>query len=175
MLYEVITVQERAFPTRHQEWQAGCLPGLHVCGVQARGIRRLIRRRYRHSGPHPRDWSWAEPVVVTAGPAGKAHRRSVAGFALHSGPQSGCRITSYNVCYTKLLREIKQNVAEIMTRLDHNFLNELDYFDDNNPPSSENIAVYIANSLQTMLKDPKVRVTSVTAWESENACATYLT
>jgi 6-pyruvoyltetrahydropterin/6-carboxytetrahydropterin synthase len=25
-----------------------------------------------------------------------------------------------------------------------------------------------------MLKDPKVRVTSVTAWESENACATYL-
>jgi 6-pyruvoyltetrahydropterin/6-carboxytetrahydropterin synthase len=70
--------------------------------------------------------------------------------------------------------ELKQNVSEIMTRLDHNFLNELDYFDDHNPPSSENIALYIANSLQTMLKDPKVRVTSVTAWESENACATYL-
>jgi 6-pyruvoyltetrahydropterin/6-carboxytetrahydropterin synthase len=70
--------------------------------------------------------------------------------------------------------ELKQNVSEIMTKLDHNFLNELDYFDDNNPPSSENIAVYIAKSLQTMLKDPKVRVTSVTAWESENACASYL-
>ena len=26
--------------------------------------------------------------------------------------------------------ELKQNVSEIMTRLDHNFLNELDYFDD---------------------------------------------
>lgn len=71
--------------------------------------------------------------------------------------------------------ELKQNVSEIMTRLDHNFLNELDYFNDHNPPSSENIAVYIANSLQTMLKDPKIRVTSVTAWESENACAKYLT
>jgi 6-pyruvoyltetrahydropterin/6-carboxytetrahydropterin synthase len=71
--------------------------------------------------------------------------------------------------------ELKQNVSEIMTRLDHNFLNELDYFNDNNPPSSENIAVYIANSLQTMLKDPRIRVTSVTAWESENACAKYLT
>ena len=71
--------------------------------------------------------------------------------------------------------ELKQNVSEIMKTLDHNFLNELDYFDDNNPPSSENIALYIANSLQTMLKDPNVRVTSVTAWESENACATYLT
>ena len=70
--------------------------------------------------------------------------------------------------------ELKQNVSEIMTRLDHNFLNELDYFDDNNPPSSENIALFIANSLQTMLNDPKIRVTSVTAWESENACATYL-
>jgi 6-pyruvoyltetrahydropterin/6-carboxytetrahydropterin synthase len=71
--------------------------------------------------------------------------------------------------------ELKQNVSEIMTRLDHNFLNELDYFDDNNPPSSENIALYIANSLQIMIKDPEIRVTSVTAWESENACATYLT
>jgi 6-pyruvoyltetrahydropterin/6-carboxytetrahydropterin synthase len=70
--------------------------------------------------------------------------------------------------------ELKQDVSEIMTRLDHNFLNELDYFDDTNPPSSENIALYIANSLQTILKDPKVRVTSVTAWESENSCATYL-
>jgi 6-pyruvoyltetrahydropterin/6-carboxytetrahydropterin synthase len=62
-----------------------------------------------------------------------------------------------------------------MKRLDHNFLDELDYLDDNTPPSSENIALYIANSLQTMLKDSEVRVTSVTAWESENACATYLT
>jgi 6-pyruvoyltetrahydropterin/6-carboxytetrahydropterin synthase len=70
--------------------------------------------------------------------------------------------------------ELKQNVSEIMTRLDHKFLNELDYFNDQNPPSSENIAVYIANSLQSMLKDPKIRVTSVTAWESENACAKYL-
>jgi 6-pyruvoyltetrahydropterin/6-carboxytetrahydropterin synthase len=70
--------------------------------------------------------------------------------------------------------ELKQNVSEIMTRLDHNFLNELDYFDDNNPPSSENIALYIANSLQTMLEDSEIRVNSVTAWESENACATYL-
>ncbi|MDD2339927.1 MAG: 6-carboxytetrahydropterin synthase QueD [Methanosarcina sp.] len=70
--------------------------------------------------------------------------------------------------------ELKQNVSEIMTRLDHNFLNELDYFNDQNPPSSENIALYIANSLQAMLKDPKIRVTSVTAWELENACAKYL-
>lgn len=46
-----------------------------------------------------------------------------------------------------------------MKKLDHNFLNELGYFDNSNPPSSENIAVYIANFLQTMLKDPGVKVT----------------
>jgi 6-pyruvoyltetrahydropterin/6-carboxytetrahydropterin synthase len=70
--------------------------------------------------------------------------------------------------------ELKQNVSEIMTTLDHKYLNELDYFDDSNPPSSEIIAKYIATSLQTTLKDLNIKVTSVTAWESENACATYL-
>ena len=70
--------------------------------------------------------------------------------------------------------ELKQKVSEIMTRLDHNFLNELEYFNDSYPPSSENIAQYIANSLQAMMNNPEIRVTSVTAWESENACATYL-
>jgi 6-pyruvoyltetrahydropterin/6-carboxytetrahydropterin synthase len=70
--------------------------------------------------------------------------------------------------------ELKQNVSEIMTTLDHKYLNELDYFDDSNPPSSEIIAKYIATSLQTTLKDLNIKVTNVTAWESENACATYL-
>ncbi len=69
--------------------------------------------------------------------------------------------------------ELKQHVSEIMTRLDHKFLNELDYFDDDNPPSSENIARYIGNSLQTLLNNSKIKVARVTAWESEDACATY--
>jgi len=60
--------------------------------------------------------------------------------------------------------ELKQHVSEIMTRLD---------FDDDNPPSSENIARYIANSLQTILNNPKIKVSRVTAWESEDDCATY--
>jgi len=70
--------------------------------------------------------------------------------------------------------EIKQHVSEIMKELDHKFLNELDYFNDNNPPSSENIASYIANSLQAMIKEPEINVSRVTAWESENASATYI-
>lgn len=70
--------------------------------------------------------------------------------------------------------ELKQYVSEIITRLDHKFLNELDYFDDNSPPSSENIARHIGNSLQTLLKSSNIKVTRVIAWESEDACATYI-
>ena len=42
---------------------------------------------------------------------------------------------------------IKTHVAEIMKRLDHKFLNELELFGDGNP-SSENIARYVARALQ---------------------------
>ncbi|MDM8526426.1 6-carboxytetrahydropterin synthase QueD [Desulfococcaceae bacterium HSG8] len=68
--------------------------------------------------------------------------------------------------------ELKSHVKEIMATLDHKFLNELDMFHDN-PPSSEIIARYIARELQEKITYPEVSVTRVTAWESENACATY--
>jgi 6-pyruvoyltetrahydropterin/6-carboxytetrahydropterin synthase len=70
--------------------------------------------------------------------------------------------------------ELKQHVSVIMARLDHKFLNELDDFNDNYPPSSENLAHYIAKTLQTMIDGLDIKVTRVTAWESENACATYI-
>jgi 6-pyruvoyltetrahydropterin/6-carboxytetrahydropterin synthase len=68
---------------------------------------------------------------------------------------------------------VKAHVAEIMNRLDHKFLNELDFFSDGSP-SSESIARYVAISLQEILAAPGVRVSSVTAWESEDAGATYV-
>jgi 6-pyruvoyltetrahydropterin/6-carboxytetrahydropterin synthase len=69
--------------------------------------------------------------------------------------------------------ELKAHVADIMSRLDHKYLNELDFFRDGNP-SSENIAVYVANSLAERLDGSGVRVARVAAWESEDACATYI-
>lgn len=68
--------------------------------------------------------------------------------------------------------EIKQHVSTIMDTLDHKFLNELEWFQDGNP-SSENIAKYIADALQDKIMAQDVSVASVTAWESEDACATY--
>ena len=70
--------------------------------------------------------------------------------------------------------ELKKHLTEIITRLDHKFLNELDYFPDYTPPSSENIAKYIADELQAEIDDSSVRVSSVTTWESDDACVTYI-
>ncbi len=70
--------------------------------------------------------------------------------------------------------ELKAHLAEIIENLDHKFLNELNYFDDHCPPSSENVARHIAEALQAKIETPAVRVARVTAWESENACATYI-
>ena len=69
--------------------------------------------------------------------------------------------------------EIKKMVGMIMSDLDHRFLNEIECFQNGNP-SSENIAKHIAHSLQEKLQEPGVGVSRVTAWESEDACATYI-
>ena len=69
---------------------------------------------------------------------------------------------------------IKRHVRELMQTLDHKFLNELDFFQDGTPPSSENIARYLADELAGRITLPGIRVSRVTAWESEDASATYL-
>lgn len=67
---------------------------------------------------------------------------------------------------------LKAHVADIMKTLDHKFLNDIDCFKNN--PSSERIAVYIAGQLQERLNDGKIRVKRVSAWESDDACASYI-
>jgi 6-pyruvoyltetrahydropterin/6-carboxytetrahydropterin synthase len=68
---------------------------------------------------------------------------------------------------------IKKHVREIMAMLDHKYLNELDYF-QHNQPSSENIAYFVATELQKKIDNQTASVSRVTAWESEDACATYI-
>ncbi len=69
--------------------------------------------------------------------------------------------------------ELKKHLSKVIATLDHKFLNELDFFHNGNP-SSENIAMYIAKSLQAEISENSIKVTRVTAWESEGACATYI-
>jgi 6-pyruvoyltetrahydropterin/6-carboxytetrahydropterin synthase len=69
--------------------------------------------------------------------------------------------------------EIKAHLRDIIGRLDHQFLNELPIF-AGSQPSSERIAAYVADQLQIVIDAPGVRVSRVSAWESDDACATYL-
>ncbi len=69
--------------------------------------------------------------------------------------------------------EIKKHVADIMSMLDHKYLNELEFFQQSQP-SSENIACLVAGELQQRIDNQSVRVSRVTAWESDDASATYI-
>ena len=69
--------------------------------------------------------------------------------------------------------EIKAATSEIMSEIDHRYLNDLPFFVENNP-SSENIARYIFHRLQQKIDNDRVRIRRVTAWESQDACASYL-
>ena len=68
--------------------------------------------------------------------------------------------------------EIKEATDRILEELDHSFLNELPKFKDQNP-SSENIAAYIFEKLGSTLNNNQIKVTKVTAWESDSARASY--
>ena len=68
---------------------------------------------------------------------------------------------------------VKAHLREVMATLDHRFLNELPMF-AGAQPSSERIAAYIAVELQSRLGPAAARVTRVSAWESEDACASYV-
>jgi 6-pyruvoyltetrahydropterin/6-carboxytetrahydropterin synthase len=69
--------------------------------------------------------------------------------------------------------EVKGATSEIMSEIDHRYLNDLPFFTENNP-SSENIARYIFHRLQEKIDNDRVRIRRVSAWESQDACASYL-
>jgi len=70
-------------------------------------------------------------------------------------------------------RVVKEATRKALSELDHRFLNELAPFKAVNP-SSENIAHHIFKTLSRELNAEDSRVSKVTAWESDSACATYL-
>lgn len=68
--------------------------------------------------------------------------------------------------------ELKKLMNQAMDRLDHRFLNEIPPFDQVNP-SSEQIAKWLYEEIGGGLP-PQVTMTRVSAWESDDARATYL-
>ncbi|MDR3154030.1 MAG: 6-carboxytetrahydropterin synthase QueD [Deltaproteobacteria bacterium] len=71
---------------------------------------------------------------------------------------------------------IKRLLGEVLDLIDHKYLNELEYFTTVNP-TSENIARFIFDRLAPGVLENsggRARLYSVSAWESDNASATYV-
>ena len=69
-------------------------------------------------------------------------------------------------------KAIKRATTEVSDRLDHQYLNDLEMFTDQNP-TAENIAAYLYSELTTKLNNHSVRVHAVTLWETDRACVRY--
>ena len=67
---------------------------------------------------------------------------------------------------------LKQELHQIIQRLDHKHLNDIPPFDALNP-SSENIAFYIFQELKKSLTHDRIIVAKVTVWESDDSSASY--
>ncbi|HSH69157.1 MAG TPA: 6-carboxytetrahydropterin synthase QueD [Deferrisomatales bacterium] len=70
-------------------------------------------------------------------------------------------------------KELKEATTAVLDQLDHTYLNELPTFREQNP-SSELLAKYIFEQVQDRVGREGLWVHRVTAWESDNACASYL-
>ncbi|MEW6571011.1 MAG: 6-carboxytetrahydropterin synthase QueD [Nitrospirota bacterium] len=68
--------------------------------------------------------------------------------------------------------DLKDLTEEVVSQLDHGFLNDIFPFTEKNP-SSENIAKWIYDSLKKKIDAEAVHLSAVTVWESETASATY--
>ena len=70
-------------------------------------------------------------------------------------------------------RILREEIEKVLETLDHQYLNDLPHF-QKEEPSSENIARYIYEALESRLHPHKISPYKVTAWESEKAGASYL-
>jgi 6-pyruvoyltetrahydropterin/6-carboxytetrahydropterin synthase len=66
--------------------------------------------------------------------------------------------------------ELKRVLDSLIERFDHTYLNDVPPFDEENP-SSENIARFIYQDLETSIEG--ARLSSVEVWESPDAWVTY--
>jgi 6-pyruvoyltetrahydropterin/6-carboxytetrahydropterin synthase len=69
-------------------------------------------------------------------------------------------------------RALKERTAAVLARLDHSVVNEQEPFTAENP-SSENLARYIFEELDSALDDGRVGMHAVTVWESDTSRAEY--
>jgi 6-pyruvoyltetrahydropterin/6-carboxytetrahydropterin synthase len=69
---------------------------------------------------------------------------------------------------------LKRVIREVIGRLDHQFMNELEPFKSVNP-SAENVAKYFYDEVSELLLElpPGARITDVVLWETDTSRAEY--
>jgi len=67
---------------------------------------------------------------------------------------------------------LKQYLKDVLSKFDHEYLNEVKPFDKINP-TAENIAKYIYGSLKSKTEKYKIKITKVAVWETDRNCAAY--
>ncbi|MBN3040318.1 MAG: 6-carboxytetrahydropterin synthase QueD [Candidatus Omnitrophica bacterium] len=68
--------------------------------------------------------------------------------------------------------DLKKSVNKVLDSLDHKLINDIDFFKQNNP-SSENIARYIFEQVQSLAAVSDYSLSRVRVWETDTSCATY--
>ena len=69
-------------------------------------------------------------------------------------------------------KDIKNNLKEIISNLDHQFLNDLEPFINENP-TAENISKYIYKELSNNINTDNIKVSKIKLWETSNSAVTY--
>ena len=69
-------------------------------------------------------------------------------------------------------KDIKNNLREIISNLDHQFLNDLEPFINENP-TAENISKYIYKELSNNINTDTIKVSKIKLWETSNSAVTY--
>lgn len=69
-------------------------------------------------------------------------------------------------------KSVRSAARALADQLDHRNLNDIPPFTEINP-TAENIAQFFYRGLGETLNNNRVRVSAVTIWETERACATY--
>jgi len=69
-------------------------------------------------------------------------------------------------------KDLKGHTKALLDKLDHYNLNDIPPFDKINP-TAENLACFLFTELSKTVNDERVRISSITIWETERACVRY--
>ena len=69
-------------------------------------------------------------------------------------------------------KDIKNNLQDIIGKLDHQYLNDVEPFTNENP-TAENISKYIYKELSKNINTDNIKVSEIKLWETSNSAVTY--